>query len=186
MAPRIAVFLAPNFEEIEAVTPIDLWRRAGAEVVTVALEGPTVTGSHGITLTADKSFNEVSKDTFDVLFLPGGPGVDGLRAHLGLSRLIQRHAGDGKVIAAICAAPAKVLAPLGVTSGKTVTGFPGTEDGFDESTMYTSRASESDGPVITGKAAGKAADFAHRVLVSVGLANEAEEVVQRTHFTIER
>jgi 4-methyl-5(b-hydroxyethyl)-thiazole monophosphate biosynthesis len=185
MAKRIAVFLAEGFEEIEVVTPIDLFRRAGVEVTIVSIKDGMVTGSHGIALRADLTFDSLEDSLFDAIVLPGGPGVAGLAAHSGLSRLVQRHAAEGKVIAAICAAPAKVLAPLGVTSSRTVTGFPGTEENFDESTIYTSRAAETDGTVVTGKAAGKAADFAHRVLDALGLRDEADDVIGRTYFSLE-
>ena len=104
---RVLVILAEGFEEIEAITPIDLLRRAGAEVTTAALaEGMHVTGRSGITLHADTTLTQVGDAAFDCVMIPGGPGVKLLRADPRITALLQKHKSKGARIAAICAAPA--------------------------------------------------------------------------------
>src|SRR3954468_2723258 len=104
--PTVLALLADGFEEIEATTPIDLLRRAGAEVTIAALvEGIHVTGRTGITLHADTTLMAIAGKTFDCLFLPGGPGVKNLRADPRVKPLVLAQHQAGRWIAAICAAP---------------------------------------------------------------------------------
>jgi 4-methyl-5(b-hydroxyethyl)-thiazole monophosphate biosynthesis len=110
--PNVLVALAEGFEEIEAVTPIDLLRRAGAEVVLASLgDRPTVTGRSGIKVTADTTLAALTPPDaiFDCLFLPGGPGVKLLRQDARIRASVLRHAAAGKLVAAICAAPTVLL-----------------------------------------------------------------------------
>src|SRR5262245_61376163 len=104
--PTVLTILAEGFEEVEAVTPVDLLRRAGAEVTVAALvEGIHVTGRCGMTMHADTSLASVLTRDFDCIFLPGGPGVKHLRADSRVSEIVARHAAADRWIAAICAAP---------------------------------------------------------------------------------
>jgi protein deglycase len=123
---RVLVPLAEGFEEIEAITVVDLLRRAGIEVDTAALGGDrAVTGSHGITVMADVTLDAASADRYDMIVLPGGlPGAEHLKADARVVALLRQFAADGRHVAAICAAPG-VLAHAGLLEGRAATSFPG-------------------------------------------------------------
>jgi 4-methyl-5(b-hydroxyethyl)-thiazole monophosphate biosynthesis len=125
---RSFVFLATGFEEIEAITVIDVLRRAGMDVNTVSISDKLqVTGAHGVTLVADSLFAETDFKDAEWLILPGGlPGATNLHQSDPLNKLLKAHAVKGK-IAAICASPAVVLAPTGIIKGKEITVYPGFE-----------------------------------------------------------
>src|SRR5271169_799234 len=115
--PTVLVVIAEGFEEVEAVTPIDILRRAGAEVTVAARgEGIHVTGRSGLTLHADTTLAAVEGREFDCLFLPGGPGVKHLRADPRVRACILRHHSAGRWLAAICAAPI-LLQDAGLLAG---------------------------------------------------------------------
>lgn len=124
------LFLAPGFEEIEAITPVDLLRRAGIDVMTVAVgESRHVTGAHGITVEADLLLDDEDMTDAEMLIAPGGmPGAANLAASSKVCALFKAQAGRGAFVAAICAAPAVLLAPLGILEGKSATCYPGFED----------------------------------------------------------
>ena len=128
---RSFIFLAEGFEEIEAITPVDVMRRAGMDVKTVSITDKyEVTGAHGVTIKADLTFAEADFTGAEWLIMPGGlPGAQNLHDFEPLNELIKKQAERGK-IAAICASPAMVLAPTGVLNGHDATGYPGTEDGL--------------------------------------------------------
>lgn len=151
------VFLADGFEEIEALATVDILRRAGVEVTTVSINPtPLVTGAHNVPVSADILFGEGAYDEADLLVLPGGmPGAANLDAHEGLCALLTAHAGAGKRLGAICAAP-MVLGHLGLLVGKKATCYPGFESHL-EGADYTAAMVEHDGQIITGK--GPAAVF---------------------------
>ncbi|MGL4851207.1 MAG: DJ-1 family glyoxalase III [Phocaeicola sp.] len=160
----VYLFLAEGFEEIEAISPIDIMRRAGLKVKTVSiLPTKEVCGANGITITADCLFDEVTADGADMLVLPGGmPGATNLDAHAGLSALILNYAEAGKPLAAICAAPL-VLGKRGLLAGKKATCYPGFEN-FLEGANYTAALVEKDGLFITGKGPGAAFAFAFAIV----------------------
>jgi 4-methyl-5(b-hydroxyethyl)-thiazole monophosphate biosynthesis len=117
--------LAEGFEEIEAVTVIDLLRRAGIEVHTASLDGPRVTGSHGITVHADIALDAALAGEYDMIVLPGGmPGAEHLKNDARIISLLRRFAAEGRYTAAICAAPG-VLAHAGLLEERAATSFPG-------------------------------------------------------------
>lgn len=158
---RVLVPLAEGFEEIEAVTVIDLLRRAGIEVVTAGLAPGEVTGSHGISIAADTDLASVLEEPFDMVALPGGmPGATNLAADARLLSLLRRSAESGQFTAAICAAPS-VLAKAGLLAGKRATSFPGflTAD-TSPGTLLLEDAVVEDGKVITSRGPGTAMDFA--------------------------
>lgn len=158
---RVLIPLAQGCEELEAVTIIDLLRRAGIEVVTAGLDEGIVRGSRGTQLLPDTSLDAVLHDDYDMLALPGGmPGSQHLREDARVQGLIRRMAGAGRYTAAICAAPT-ALAGAGVLDGKTVTGYPGSVDRVPVPGMrYTGAAVEVDGKVVTSRGPGTAMDFA--------------------------
>jgi len=160
MSLSVFVVLAEGFEEIEAVTPIDVLRRAGLNVTTVALSGQTATGAHGIALMADRTWDEVAALTPDVLLLPGGmPGSRHLGEHLGLKEMARRVADSNHWLAAICAAPALTLASWGLLSGRKATCYPGCESHFPPDVTYQQASVVVDGRIITANGIGGAMEF---------------------------
>lgn len=153
---RVLCLLIDGFEEIETVTPVDLLRRAGAEVVIASLREKTATGRCGMRLEADALLGDVEAADFDLLLIPGGPGVGDLRADGRAAVLARDFAGDGKPVAAICAAPL-VLMDAGLLAGKRFTAYQSVRaelgGGEDERVVI-------DGNLITSRGAGTALDFA--------------------------
>lgn len=162
---KVAVLLAEGFEEVEAVTPIDFLRRAGIDVVTACVGERAVRGSHGITVTADAGVESLMGEDLDGVVLPGGmPGAANLAASPEVGRLVRSMVESRKLIAAICAAPAKVLAPLGVLAGKRATCFPGDEVAFSSEVTFSEERVVRDGDLITSRGAGTAAEFAEEII----------------------
>jgi protein deglycase len=155
---RVLVPLAPGAEELEAVTIIDLLRRAGFTVVVAGLEPGPVTCSRQTVILPDCTLEEVITDPFDLVVLPGGlPGADHLRDDARVQSLLRHQADAGRLVGAICAAP-KALASAGVLEGRRVTAYTGALDA--SGTPSTGAAVEGDGGVVTGRGPGVAMDFA--------------------------
>jgi 4-methyl-5(b-hydroxyethyl)-thiazole monophosphate biosynthesis len=173
--PRVLVPLAPGFEEIEAVTIIDVLRRAG---VTVDVAGTTpgpVTGSHGITVTPDRALADADADAYDLIALPGGmPGTTNLRESPDVLRILRDAAARGRATTAICAAPI-VLAAAGLTAGRAVTSHPSVT-GLLAGSDYRETAVVEDGPLITSRGAGTAMEFALALVVRLVGAETAERL----------
>ena len=164
MMKTIFVFLADGFEEIEAITPIDVLRRAGLNVQTVSvMDKQTVSGAHGIPVVADKMFANIHLEDAEMLLLPGGlPGATNLDAHQGLSNMIMAFASEEKPLSAICAAPL-VFGNRGLLQGKKATCYPGFES-YLTGAEYTAALVETDGNFITAKGPGAAMDFAFAIV----------------------
>jgi 4-methyl-5(b-hydroxyethyl)-thiazole monophosphate biosynthesis len=157
MPKRVLCLLAPGFEEIETIAPIDLLRRAGAEVVIASLNGEKlVTGRCAVTLQADAALAEVMKQDFDLLLISGGPGVKALRADGRAAQLAREFAAAGKPVTAICAAPT-VLADAGLLAGKKFTAHFSVHAELPAA-LAGERVVE-DGLLITSRGAGTAVDF---------------------------
>jgi len=161
---QILVFLANGFEEMEAIIPVDVWRRAGFNVKTVSISTEKlVTGTHQITVIADQLFSETNFSDVDMLFLPGGmPGASNLDAHDGLRKQLLAFNGEGKTLGAICAAP-MVLGRNQILKGKKATCFPGFEKDLFGAEC-TGNTVEVAGNVITSRGAGVAFEFALKVV----------------------
>lgn len=158
---RVLVPLAQGCEEIEAVTVIDLLRRAGIEVVAAGLDAAVVTASRGTRLVPDMTLDEALGRDYDLVVLPGGqPGADNLEADPRIGALLRRSIEQGRLVAAICAAP-KVLASAGLLDGRRATSFPGALDParLPEVTLVGDGVVR-DGNVITSRGPGTAMDFA--------------------------
>ncbi len=160
MSKKVLVILAEGFEEIEAVTPIDVLRRAGLEVTLAGVSGKTITGAHGIKFQADITLDEY-KGLPDAIVLPGGlPGAKNLGESKKVAELVKRMNSQKKLVAAICAAPALVLAPAGVLEGKKATCYTGFEKNFPPSVSFSKDRVVVDGNIVTSCGPGSALEFA--------------------------
>ena len=157
--PKVLVPLAEGCEELEAVTLIDLLRRAEVEVVTAGLKPGIVIASRGVKLVPDVTLEVALQDQYDMVVLPGGmPGATHLQDDPRIISLLQKMAAAGQYTAAICAAP-MVLAKAGLLEGKRATSYPGSLDAYTGISLQTA-AVVQDGKVLTSRGPGTAMDFA--------------------------
>ncbi len=155
---RACVLLAEGFEEIEAITVIDVLRRAEVEVATLGIATREVRGAHGVGVTADRTLAEAAGETWDAVILPGGlPGATNLRDDARVCELVSRQHAAGRLVAAICAAP-MVLGAAGVLRGKRATCYPSFESHLTGATPVAERV-VIDGNVITSRGPGTALEF---------------------------
>jgi 4-methyl-5(b-hydroxyethyl)-thiazole monophosphate biosynthesis len=180
----ILIPLAQGCEELEAVTLIDLFRRAGFQVVTAGLEPGPVRCSRGTVLLPDQSLAEAEDGDYDLMVLPGGlPGADHLNADPRVHRLLKKMSESGRYVGAICAAP-KVLADAGLLKGKRATAYPGVLEAMDlgAATTLSAATVQRDGNVITSRGPGTAMDFALdliELLAGPEKRRQVEEPLQR-------
>jgi 4-methyl-5(b-hydroxyethyl)-thiazole monophosphate biosynthesis len=157
---KAIVIVADGFEEIEAVTQIDVLRRAGVEVTVAGLSGRMVRGAHDLEISADLLLDELDF-TPDLVLLPGGmPGSQALGESEAVIELLQKQHAAGRWIAAICAAPAFALVRAGVLDGRRATCYPSFESRFSSSTTAVEDRVVVDGNVITSRGPGTALEFA--------------------------
>ena len=193
MSRKVVVFLAEGFEEVEALTPVDYLRRAGIEVTTAVVgtadsgESLLVKGSHDIQVSADTTLerlaseNKLNPAAWDGVVVPGGlPGADNLAASAETGAFLTAMAGAGKLVCAICASPARVLAPLGLLAGKAFTCYPG-----EEAKVFTAGAEWKqdrvvvDGNIITSRGAGSAGEFSCAIVAELLGEAEAKKLAER-------
>ena len=173
---KVLVPLAEGCEELEAVTVIDLLRRANITVVTAGLEAGPVTASRGVVLMADKTLDEALQDDYEMVVLPGGgPGSDRLDADDRIRQLLIRMANSEKFTAAICAAP-KVLKSAGLLDGKQATCYPGVIQAGDLPGLDTGQRVVQDGKVVTSWGPGTAMDFALQLIEILTDKNTRDQV----------
>ena len=174
----VYLLLGTGFEEMEAVAPLDLLRRAGVEVLTVGVTGKTVYGSHGIGIEADITLDEMDLTNLEMIILPGGlGGVASARASQKALDALTFAWENEKYVAAICAGPT-VLADLGITSGKNATCYPGCEGGMGSAKLIDNAAFVRDGKLITGTSAGCAIPFG-LALIEALKGKEAADAIAR-------
>ena len=162
----VYVFLAKGFEELEALAPVDVLRRAGVEVKLVGVTGKQVRGSHGIAVSCDITIDHASFDELDGIILPGGlPGTTNLEADNTVQSFIDYAAQNGKVIGAICAAPS-ILGHKGLLQGKNAVCYTGFEKELTGAHVLD-RPAVRDGNIVTGWGAGGAMDFALAYLEAI-------------------
>ncbi|RKD88222.1 DJ-1 family glyoxalase III [Mangrovibacterium diazotrophicum] len=180
---NIAVHLANGFEETEAITIIDLLRRAGLHVQTVSITGEElVTGSHEIAVKADVLFEEVDYNTIDMIILPGGlPGAKNLDVHNGLTRQIQAFHEQNKPLGAICAAPL-VFGHLNILKGKKATCYPGFEKELAGANVDAD-AVVVDQNIITSRGVGTAIQFALKIVESLINKEKADQISKSILFS---
>jgi protein deglycase len=160
----VVIYLADGFEEIEAVSIIDVLRRAEIDIQVVSITGnEDVNGSHGITIKADILFEDINYEDVGMIILPGGmPGAKNLKKHEKLGEQILNFHQQGKHLAAICAAPI-VFGSLGILNNRKATCYPGYEDQL-AGAQVTGAAVEISDNIITGKGAGVAIQFALKIV----------------------
>jgi len=172
---KVLVPLADGCEELEAVTIIDLLRRAGIEVVTAGLKPGIVLASRGVRLVPDLTLDEALQDDYDMVVLPGGmPGASHLKEDARIIELLKKMAAAQKFTAAICAAP-MVLAEAGILDGKQATCYPGSLDARPGVTL-SSEAVVQDGKVLTSRGPGTAMDFALALVEALAGAERRQQV----------
>lgn len=156
----VYVILGKGFEEIEAITQVDVLRRSGAEVRTAGIGGLQVEGAHGIVVTADCTVEQMDVANADMIVIPGGlGGVEAISGDACAMAAIKKAYEDGKYVAAICAGPS-VLAKLGIIEGKNVTSYPGTKDWLGDVVYHEDKPVVVDGKIITSRAPGTSVAFA--------------------------
>lgn len=174
----VYMLLGNGFEEMEAIAPIDLLRRAGVEVMTVGINGKQITGSHKIIVETDITLGELDFMNMEMIIIPGGlGGVASLRASREALEALRFGWENGKYVAAICAGPT-VLADLAITDGKKATCYPGQEKNMGKACMQENAAVVTDGRLITGTSAGCAIPFG-LALVAALRGDEAAETVKK-------
>lgn len=175
----VYVLLGTGFEEMEAIAPIDLLRRAGIEVKTVGVTGKTVYGSHGIGVEADILPEDMVLDAMEMIVLPGGlGGVASARASKPALDALRYGWDQGRFVAAICAGPT-VLADLGITDGRNATCYPSCEGQMGSANMQPGAAAVRDGKLITGTSAGCAIPFALELIRALRGEEKAQAIAQQ-------
>ena len=174
----VYLLLGTGFEEMEAIAPLDLLRRAGVDVLTVGVTGKTVFGSHKIGIEADITIDQMDLTDLDMIILPGGlGGVASARASQPALDALRFAWENDKFVAAICAGPT-VLADLGITDGKNATCYPGCEGGMGGANLISDAAFVRDGKLITGTSAGCAIPFGLKLIEALK-GKEAADAIAR-------
>lgn len=175
----VYVFLAKGFEELEALAPVDILRRAGVEVKTVGVTGKRVSGSHGISVNCDITIKEAVLQDFDGIILPGGlPGTTNLEADETVNKFIDFAVENNKIIGAICAAP-MILGHKGLLRGKNAVCYTGFEKELDGARILD-RPAVRDGNIVTGWGAGGSLDFALAYLEAISDSEELSKKIARS------
>jgi 4-methyl-5(b-hydroxyethyl)-thiazole monophosphate biosynthesis len=177
---KALIILADGFEEIEAIAPIDLLKRAGIEVIVAGLGKKEVCGSHNIKIIADEIFDKSGFDNFDAIILPGGPGTQNLMNDDGVLQILKKFYDNEKLCCAICAAP-KVFDKAGILKNKKYTCFPASKIDI-KSGHYCDDAVVQDENIITSKAAGTAVDFSFVIIENLLDEGTAQTVIDKIYY----
>ncbi|MCF7873060.1 MAG: DJ-1/PfpI family protein [Candidatus Omnitrophica bacterium] len=182
MAKKAIILLAEGFEEIEAISCIDILRRAEINLTVVGIDDLIIKGSRSIEVKADKKLNEISIES-DACILPGGmPGAENLAKSGLVKKLLIQLNNQEKIIAAICASPAVVLAPLGILDNKIATCYPGMEKDFSNSTTYKKQEVIIDKNIITSRGPATAMQFALKIVEKLAGKEMSNKVAKATLF----
>lgn len=175
---KVYEFLATGFEDIEALIPLDIMRRAGVDFKTVSITGDLyVESAHGISIKADMLIEDADMSDADLIMLPGGlPGATNLNAHNGVKKAIIEQNARGKMIGAICAAP-MVLGGIGLLQGRRATCYPGFEK-YLEGAEYTHELCTVDGNITTGEGPAAALPYAYTLLAALTDRQTADQVAE--------
>jgi 4-methyl-5(b-hydroxyethyl)-thiazole monophosphate biosynthesis len=180
----VYMFLADGFETVEALCPLDLLRRAGIAVRTVAAagSGKTVTSSHGVKVEADILPDEIGGE-IEMVILPGGPGAEVLDRSEAVEKTLEKAYASGAFLCAICAAP-MILGKKGYLKGKKAVCFPGYEE-YLEGAEHTNAGVVRDGAIITGRAMGSSADFGLELITALRGKEISDEIKSKIHYANE-
>lgn len=171
----VYILLGTGFEEIEALAPCDILRRGGVQVALVGVNGPEITGSHGITVRADLTVEQLDRAQLEMIVLPGGlGGVQAMGASPAAMEAVSWAYEHDKWVAAICAAPT-LLPRLGISQGKRCVCYPGMEDQVEGAEMVKANAVR-DGRLLTGRGPGAALDFGFMLLEALRGSEVAAQV----------
>ncbi len=172
----VCILLAPGFEEMEALVPADLLRRAGLNVALVSLDGEYVPGGHNIVVKADMELSRLNADDVQLLMLPGGGvGVANLGDDARVEQLVKQTAVSGKKLAAICAAPS-LLSKWGLLGGKKAVCYPTWKDRIADADFVPGEKLAVDGDIVTGQAAGASFEFGLKLIEILSGAETARRV----------
>ena len=178
---KVAEFIVEGFEQIEALTPVDLLRRAGITVDTVSVfDEKNVKSSHNVIIETDKNMKDINLDDYDMVILPGGPGTENYeKSELLLKKLQEFSKNDKKYTAAICAAPG-ILARLGILKDKKAVSFPSVESDLEKNGAVLLKENViTDGNITTSRGAGTAVDFSLRLIEILKGKDEAERIAKQ-------
>lgn len=175
---KVYEFLATGFEDIEALIPLDIMRRAGVDFKTVSITGDLyVESAHGVSIKADMLIEDADLGDADLIMLPGGlPGATNLNAHNGVKKAVVEQNARGKMIGAICAAP-MVLGGIGLLQGRRATCYPGFEK-YLEGAEYTHELCTVDGNITTGEGPAAALPYAYTLLAALTDKHTADQVAE--------
>jgi len=177
----IYMFLADGFEEVEALAPLDILRRANADIVTVGVTGEYVKGAHDITVKADISLGDVQREKIDAVILPGGlGGTNNMDSSAEVKNLVQYAADNDKLVCAICAAPS-ILGKMGLLDGKEATCYPGFEDTF-KGGKYVKQSVVRCGNFITSDGMGSAYKFGFEITAALFGNETAEKIKEQIQY----
>ena len=178
MNKTVLVPIADGTEEIEAVCIVDVLRRAGADVTVASVDGLEITASRGVRILADKMIDQCLNETYDLIALPGGmPGAEHLRDSSTLTSILTKHGGQGRMYAAICAAPAVALQAHGMTSGRRATAHPAFDHLLEDRTDVDRRV-VVDQNLVTSRGPGTAIEFALKLVELLYGPEKADEVAE--------
>lgn len=176
----VYVLMVNGFEDIEALEPVDIMRRAGLLVKTVGVTSKKVTSSHNVTIETDITIDEISKDDMEMLVLPGGPGHTNLDESKDVHELISYAMEHDIYISAICASPS-ILGKLGILDGKNYTCFPGFEK-FAPNGIFSKEKAVLDGKILTARGAGCAGDFGFKMVEILKDKETAEKLIKEMQY----
>ena len=186
MNKSLLLLCCEGFEEIEALTVVDVLRRAGVRVTICSVEGKELmSGSHGIIVRSDRLFGDGEKNGtgYDAVALPGGlPNAFSLRDDPDVISCVRTFYGDGKLVCAICAAPC-VLERAGLLKGKNATSYPGMVN-EDSCGAYLEDKVVTDGNVVTSRGPGTALAFSYAILRAMGLGSEADKLEKNMMYRV--
>lgn len=182
----VYILLGEGFEEVEAIAPCDILRRAGVDVQLVGLNGSLISGGHGIRVCADITIDEIDFNQMEMIVLPGGMGgVNSIRGCEKALDAVRFAWENGRYVAAICAAP-MILAELGIAAGKKATCYPGLEDNMGSALMQPGAATVTDGKLLTGAGPGTAIDFGLLLVGALQGEEKAKEVYDGLVYRLAR